>query len=188
MMKIVVGISGASGAALGREVLRQLGTAGVETHLVVTAGGERTIAHELGPDGLADIRRLASVVHDIGNLGASIASGSFGAEAMAVAPCSMRTLAALAHGFGDNLLTRAGDVMLKERRRLVLLPREAPLTEAHLNAMLMLTRMGAVVAPPVPPFYARPATLDDMVREMAARVLGWLGVDPGDALTRWQGL
>ena len=188
MMKIVVGISGASGAALGREVLRQLGVAGVETHLVVTAGGERTIQHELGSDGLADIRRLASVVHDIGNLGASIASGSFGTDAMAVAPCSMRTLAALAHGFGDNLLTRAGDVMLKERRRLVLLPREAPLTEAHLNAMLMLTRMGAVVAPPVPPFYARPATLDDMVREMAARVLGWLGVDPGDALTRWQGL
>ncbi len=187
-MKVVVGISGASGAALGREVLRQLGAAGAETHLVVTTGGERTIAHELGPDGLAELRRLAVVVHDIDDLGASIASGSFGADAMAVVPCSMRTLAALAHGFGDNLLTRAGDVMLKERRRLVLLPREAPLTEAHLKSMLMLTRMGAVVAPPVPPFYAKPDTIDDMVREMAARVLTWLGVDPGDALTRWRGI
>ncbi|PIO99316.1 UbiX family flavin prenyltransferase [Pleomorphomonas carboxyditropha] len=187
-MRVVVGISGASGAALGREVLRQLGAANVETHLVVTAGGERTIAHELGPDGLAEVRRLATFVHDIDDLGASIASGSFGAEAMAVAPCSMRTLSALAHGFGDNLLTRAGDVMLKERRRLVLLPREAPLTEAHLKSMLMLTRMGAMVAPPVPPFYAKPETIDDMIREMAARVVSWLGVDPGEALTRWQGL
>lgn len=187
-MKIVVGISGASGAALGREVLRQLGAAGVDTHLVITPGGERTVAHELGPAGLQELRRLAAVVHDIDNLGASIASGSFGAEAMAVVPCSMRTLSALAHGFGDNLLTRAGDVMLKERRRLVILPREAPLTEAHLNSMLMLTRMGAMVAPPVPPFYSKPQTIDDMVREMAARVLSWLGVDPGAALTRWQGM
>lgn len=187
-MKVVVGISGASGAALGREVLRQLGAAHVETHLVVTAGGERTIAHELGPDGFQEVRRLATFVHDIEDLGASIASGSFGADAMAVVPCSMRTLSALAHGFGDNLLTRAGDVMLKERRRLVVLPREAPLTEAHLNSMLALTRMGALVAPPVPPFYAKPETLDDMVREMGARVLSWLGVDPGPALTRWQGL
>ncbi len=186
-MKIVVGISGASGAALGQDVLRQLGAAGVETHLVVTAGGERTIAHELGPNGLAAVRRLATFVHDIDNVGASIASGSFGADAMAVVPCSMRTLSALAHGFGDNLLTRAGDVMLKERRRLVVLPREAPLTEAHLKSMLMLTRMGAIVAPPVPPFYALPQSIDDMVREMAARVLTWLGVDPGGALTRWQG-
>ena len=187
-MKVVVGISGASGAALGREVLRQLGVAGVETHLVITKGGERTIAHELGANGLQELGQLATFAHDIGDLGASIASGSFGADAMAVVPCSMRTLSALAHGFGDNLLTRAGDVMLKERRRLVVLPREAPLTEAHLNSMLALTRMGAMVAPPVPPFYAKPETIDDMVREMAARVLSWLGVDPGDALTRWQGM
>ena len=100
----------------------------------------------------------------------------------------MRTLSALAHGFGDNLLTRAGDVMLKERRRLVVLPREAPLTEAHLSSMLTLTRMGAMVAPTVPPFYSKPETIDDMVREMAARVLSWLGVDPGAALTRWRGM
>ena len=187
-MKIVVGISGASGAVLGREVLRQLDAAGVETHLVITSGGERTITHELGSGGLPEVRALASVVHDIGNLGASIASGSFGADAMAVVPCSMRTLSALAHGFGDNLLTRAGDVMLKERRRLVVFPREAPLTEAHLKSMLAHTRMGAMVAPPVPPFYSKPETLDDMVREMAARVLTWLGVDPGHALTRWRGI
>lgn len=187
-MKVVVGISGASGAALGREVLRQLVAQGVTTHLVVTAGGERTIAHELGPDGLAELKALASVTHAIDDVGASIASGSFGADAMAVVPCSMRTLAALAHGFGDNLLTRAADVMLKERRRLVVCPREAPLTEAHLNSMLALTRMGAIVAPPVPAFYAHPESLDDMVRQMAARVLIWLGVDPGDALKRWDGM
>jgi 4-hydroxy-3-polyprenylbenzoate decarboxylase len=106
---------------------------------------------------------------------------------MAVIPCSMRSLAAIAHGFGDNLLTRAADVMLKERRRLVLVPREAPLHEGHLKAMLAATRMGAIVAPPAPPFYAKPQTVEDIVREIAARVLVWLGLDPGEAMTRWQG-
>lgn len=186
-MQVVIGITGASGAVLGREVLRLLKDAGVGRHLVVSDGGRRTLAHELGANGLADVEALASVVHPIGDIGAAIASGSFGADAMAVVPCSMRTLAALAHGFSDNLITRAGDVMLKERRRLVVVPREAPLTEAHLTSMLALTRMGAVVAPPAPPFYVKPQSLDDLVREMAARVVAWLGVDPGAALTRWSG-
>jgi 4-hydroxy-3-polyprenylbenzoate decarboxylase len=104
---------------------------------------------------------------------------------MIVVPCSMRSLAAMAHGLGDNLLTRAADVVLKEKRRLVIVPREAPLHEGHLDAMLRLARLGAVIAPPVPPFYARPASLEDVVREIAARLVGWAGFDPGDAITRW---
>jgi 4-hydroxy-3-polyprenylbenzoate decarboxylase len=130
---------------------------------------------------------LAHRCHDVEDFTAPIASGSYGADAMVITPCSMRTLAAIAHGFGDNLLTRAADVMLKERRRLVLAVRETPFNEAHLNAMLAVTRMGGIVAPPVPPFYALPETMDDMVREFAARTLTWLGLDPGDALTRWVG-
>lgn len=186
-MKVVVAITGASGAVLGREVLAQLRTSGAEVHLVVSGGGRRTIAHELGETGYAGIATLADVVHPVEDIGASIASGSFGTDAMAVVPCSMKTLAALAHGFADNLITRAADVMLKERRRLVVVPREAPLTEAHLGSMLALTRMGAIVAPPVPPFYTRPQSLDDLIREMAARVVSWMGIDPGAAMTRWSG-
>lgn len=186
-MRIVVGVSGASGSALAAETLRQLAALGVETHLVVSRGGAVTACHELGADGPARLARLANRVHAIDDLAAPIASGSFGADAMVVVPCSMRTLAAVSIGLGDNLLTRAADVMLKERRRLVVVPREAPLNEAHLNAMLAITRMGGIVAPPVPPFYAKPASLDDVVREIAARIVGWLGLDPGPALTRWRG-
>ena len=186
-MKIVIGVTGASGAALAAETLRQLREAGAETHLVMTGGAHITIAHELGPDAAAAMREAASFAYDARELGAPIASGSFGADAMAVVPCSMRSLAAIAHGFGDNLLTRAADVMLKERRRLVLVPREAPLHEGHLKSMLALARMGAIVAPPVPHFYTKPRSVEDIVREIAARVLVWLGLPPGDAMTRWQG-
>ena len=186
-MKIVIGVAGASGSALALETLRQLHNLGVETHLVVSRGGALTACHELGADGPARFARLAAKVHAIDDLAAPIASGSFGADAMAIVPCSMRTLAAISIGLGDNLLTRAADVTLKERRRLVVVAREAPLTEAHLNAMLAVTRMGGIVAPPVPPFYAKPETLDDVVREIAARTVRWLGLDPGPALTRWQG-
>ena len=184
-MKVIVGLSGASGAVLGLEVLKQLSEAGVETHLVVSRGGAMTVRHELGTDGFDRLGALAHFVHAIDELSAPIASGSFGAEAMAIVPASMRTCAALSIGLGDNLLTRAADVMLKERRRLVILPREAPLTEAHLEALLKLTRMGAIVAPPVPPFYVKPTSLDDVVREIAARTLSWLGLDPGIKMTRW---
>lgn len=186
-MKVVVGVTGASGSALALKTLELLRDAGAETHLVVSRGAETTIAHELGRNGLRLMMETASAVHDALDLAAPIASGSFPVSAMAVIPCSMRTLAAVSHGFGDNLLTRAADVALKERRRLVICPREAPLTEAHLKNMLALTRMGAVVAPPVPPFYTLPATMEDMVRELAARVVNWMGVDPGLAITRWSG-
>lgn len=186
-MKVIVGLSGASGAVLGLEVLTQLAAAGAETHLVVSRGGAMTVRQELGCDGFDRLGERASFVHAIDELGAPIASGSFGADAMAIVPASMRTCAAISLGLADNLLTRAADVMLKERRRLVVLPREAPLTEAHLEAMLRLTRMGAIVAPPVPPFYTHPASIEDVVREIAARTLSWLGIDPGASMTRWNG-
>ncbi len=187
-MKIVIGVTGASGSVLAAAVLRQLRQAGAESHLVITSAALVTIAHELGEAGFAAMREDAAFTYDANDLGAPIASGSFGAQAMAVVPCSMRSLAAMAHGFGDNLLTRAADVMLKERRRLVLLPREAPLHEGHLTSMLTLTRMGAIVAPPVPQFYTKPQSVDDIVREIAARVLTWLRLEPGAAMTRWQGI
>ena len=138
--RLIVGVTGASGAVLALETLRQLADTQVETHLVVTAGARMTIAHELGPDGLGQMTALADHTHSPRNLAAPIASGSFRTEGMIVVPCSMRSLAAMAHGLGDNLLTRAADVVLKERRRLVVAPREAPLHEGHLEAMLRLAR------------------------------------------------
>lgn len=183
--RLVVGVTGASGAVLALETLRLLGAAGIETHLVVTRGARMTIAQELGPDGLAQLSAAAARAYAPDNLAAPIASGSFRTEGMIVVPCSMRSLAAMAHGFGDNLVTRAADVVLKEKRRLVVAPREAPLHEGHLESMLKLARMGAVIAPPVPPFYARPATMEALVREIAGRLVGWAGVEPGGAVTRW---
>lgn len=185
MKRLIVGVTGASGGVLALETLLQLGKAGVETHLVISPGAPASIAHELGEDGLGRLTASASHVHAADNLAAPIASGSFRADAMIVVPCSMRTLAAMAHGLGDNLLTRAADVALKEKRRLVVAPREAPLHEGHLEAMLRLARMGAIIAPPVPPFYTRPSTIEQMVSEIAARLVNWAGVDPGDGMTRW---
>jgi 4-hydroxy-3-polyprenylbenzoate decarboxylase len=186
-MRIVVGVAGASGSVLALRTLQLLRAAGAETHLVVSAGGRLTARHELGADGPDRLVAAADRAYGLDALDAPIASGSFAADAMVIVPCSMRSLVAVSLGLDDNLLTRAAGVMLKERRRLVVSAREAPLTEAHLTAMLALTRMGAIVAPPVPPFYAAPETLDDLVRELAARLVGWLGVDPGPALTRWSG-
>jgi 4-hydroxy-3-polyprenylbenzoate decarboxylase len=183
--RLILGVSGASGAILALETLSQLAAAGVETHLVISDGARATIAHELGAGGVARLTGLAGYTYQSRNLTAPIASGSFRTDGMIVVPCSMRSLAAMAHGLGDNLLTRAADVVLKEKRRLVLAPREAPLHEGHLGAMLRLARMGAVIAPPVPPFYARPASMEDVVREIAARLLNWAGIDPGDRMTRW---
>ena len=183
--RLIVGVTGASGAILAIETLRQLARTGVETHLVVSKNAVLAARHEIGTDGLASLEAAATHVHAAGNLAAPIASGSFRTAGMIVVPCSMRSLAAMAYGLGDNLLTRAADVTLKERRRLVLAPREAPLHEGHLEAMLRLARLGAVIAPPVPPFYARPASMEDMVREIAARLIGWAGIDPGDRMTRW---
>ncbi len=141
-MRLIVGVTGASGSVLALETLRQLGEAGVETHLVVTSGARMTIAHELGGEGLVRLNEVATHIHSPRNLAAPIASGSFRTAGMIVVPCSMRSLAAMAHGLGDNLLTRAADVVLKEKRRLVVAPREAPLHEGHLEAMLTAGPVG----------------------------------------------
>ena len=185
--RIVVGISGASGAVYGVALLQALrAMADVESHLVVSDAGWLNIAHETEL-ARAEVEALAHVVHDNAAIGASIASGSFGAQAMVVAPCSMRTLAAIAHGLSDSLLTRAADVMLKERRRLVLLARESPLHLVHLRNMVAVTEMGAIVCPPMPAFYQRPRTVQDIVQHAVARALDLLGLD-NELAPRWQGL
>ena len=185
--RIIVAISGASGAVYGARLLQVLqGQSGIETHLVVSDAGWRNLQHELDMDRPA-VEALAHRVHDVANVGAAIASGSFQCHAMVVAPCSMRTLAAIAHGLADNLLTRAADVMLKERRRLVLMVRETPLHLGHLRNMTAVTEMGAIVCPPMPAFYLRPRTLDDLVDASVARVLDLLDV-PHTLSQRWEGL
>ena len=183
---IIVGITGASGAAYGVRLLERLGELGAATHLVVTPAGVVNAHHELGlaRDALA---AKATQCHAIGDIAACIASGSFGAHAMVVAPCSMKSLAAIAHGFGDNLLTRAADVMLKERRRLVLMVRETPFNLAHLRNMTAVTEMGGVIFPPLPAFYQRPQSIAEMVDDTVERVIEMLGVG-GAAPRRWQGL
>jgi len=184
--RIVVAISGASGACYGVRLLEALrGAPGFESHLVVSPAGWRNLGHELAMTP-ADLRPLADHVHDVDDVGATIASGSFRAAGMAVAPCSMRTLAAIANGMGDNLITRAADVMLKERRRLVLMVREAPLHLGHLRNMVAVTEMGGVVCPPVPAFYLRPKSVQDIVDQAVARVLDLLDV-PHALSARWAG-
>ncbi len=184
--RLVVGISGATGSAYGVRLLDRARALGVETHLVVTPAGMLNVHHELGLDRRA-LESHADHAHAPGDVGACIASGSFRAAAMVIAPCSMKTLAAVAHGLGDNLLTRAADVTLKERRRLVLMVRETPFNLAHLRNMTAVTEMGAVVFPPLPAFYLKPASVDEIVAESCERVLGLLGFD--DAQPReWRGL
>lgn len=186
--RLVIGISGASGAVLGIKVLELLHERdNVETHLVVTAAGQRTLAIEIGEAAFDRARELAHVWYKCSDVAAPIASGSFRCDGMIVAPCSMRTLSALAHGLTDNLLTRAADVAMKERRRLVLLAREAPLHAGHIEAMLNVTRLGAIVMPPVPAFYTKPRSVDDIVTQIAARAIELAGVDLGAAVARWDG-
>ena len=185
--RIIVGISGASGAIYGVRLLQALRTLpGIKTHAVISDAGWLNITHELGLE-RTHAPALADVVHSIDHIGASIASGSFRASGMVVAPCSMRTLAAIAHGLADNLLTRAADVMLKERRRLILLARETPLHLVHLRNMTTVTEMGAIVCPPVPAFYQKPQTVDDIVQHSIARVLDLLGLEQTLAAP-WMGL
>jgi len=184
--RIVVAISGASGAAYGVRMLQALQEMeDVESHLVVTGAGWRNLAMEAGFE-RHQVEAMADKVHDAADVGATIASGSFRCDGMAVAPCSMRTLAAVAHGLADNLVTRAADVMLKERRRLVLMVRESPLNLAHLRNMVSITEMGGVICPPVPAFYLRPASVADIVDASVARVLDLLGLEHRLA-ARWQG-
>ena len=185
--RVIVGISGASGAVYGARLLQALqDMPNVESHLVVSDAGWRNLRHELDMD-RASVEALADVVHDLANVGASIASGSFAAHGMVVAPCSMRTLAAVAHGLADNLLTRAADVVLKERRRLVLMVRETPLHLVHLRNMATVTEMGGIVCPPMPAFYQRPTSVGEIVDHSVARVLDLLGLEHALA-PQWQGL
>jgi flavin prenyltransferase len=181
--RLVVGISGASGFAFGLSVLEMARKAGVETHLVVTSAGQQTRRHETSLSA-QELAGMADVCYRPAGIGAAIASGSFQTAGMIVAPCSARTLSAIAYGCGDNLLTRAADVTLKERRRLVLLVRETPLTLAHLRAMTAVTEMGGIVMPPVPAFYLNPASVDDIVNHTAGRALDLLGLEVPDQ-PRW---
>jgi flavin prenyltransferase len=184
--RIVVGITGASGALYGVRLLERLRALGAHTHLVATPAGILNVHHELGLD-RSGLDALASESHAAGDIGACIASGSHHTEAMVVAPCSMKSLAAIAHGFGDNLLTRAADVTLKERRRLVLMVRETPFNLAHLRNMTAVTEMGAVVFPPLPAFYHRPQTIDELVADTVERVIELLGLGAASP-RRWTGL
>jgi 4-hydroxy-3-polyprenylbenzoate decarboxylase len=181
--RLVVGISGATGIAYGVRILELARKAGVETHLVVTPAGQQTRAYETGLSA-ADLAAMADVAYRPADVGAAIASGSFRTAGMVVAPCSIRTLSAIAYGTGDNLLTRAADVTLKERRRLVLLARETPFTLGHLRAMTAATESGAIVMPPVPALYLKPESVADLVDHTAGRALDLLGVDVPD-LPRW---
>jgi 4-hydroxy-3-polyprenylbenzoate decarboxylase len=186
--RVVIGISGASGAMLGIRIVELLATVGCETHLVVSAGGKRTIAHEVGPDALRHVESLSSLRHAIDDVGATIASGSFRTAGMIVAPCSMRTLSAIATSAADNLLVRAADVHLKERRRLVLLTRETPLHLGHIRMMAAATEIGAIIAPPVPAYYRKPQSVMDIIDHTARRAIDLLGLDIAALADPWGGL
>ena len=182
--RLIVAITGASGSIYGIRVLQLLQRTDVEAHLVLSKWGARTLQHETGW-ALKDVHGLAHTVYHQGDEGAAISSGSFRTRGMLIAPCSARSLAAIAHGLGDSLVHRAADVILKERRRLVLALREAPLSEIHLENMLKLARMGVTICPPVPAFYTRPATIDDLVTYTAARLLDQFDIAVG--IPRWDG-
>lgn len=186
MSRLIVGITGATGALYAVRLLERSRALGVETHLVVTPAGVLNVHHECGLDRRA-LEALADHSHAPGEVGACIASGSFTTDAMVVTPCSMKTLAAVAHGFGDNLLTRAADVTLKERRRLVLMVRETPFNLAHLRNMVAATEMGAIIFPALPAFYHRPQTIDELINETVERVLQISGIAAA-APKAWQGL
>ncbi len=180
---LIVGISGASGAIYGVRLLETLHRLGIESHLVMSRAAEMTISYEIDMHP-ADVKALADVVYPIGDLGAPISSGSFPTLGMIVAPCSVRSLAEIATGVTSTLLTRAADVTLKERRRLVLMLRETPLHSGHLRNMLALSDMGAIIAPPVPAFYTKPKNLNEMVDHSIGRVLDLFGIDSG-RVRRW---
>ena len=184
--RLILGISGADSFQYGHKALQLLqNAADIETHLVISEGAEHTCRHETAYR-IEDIAALADVVYPVRNLGAAIASGSFETAGMLVAPCSMRSLAAIAHGLGDNLLTRAADVTLKERRRLVLMARETPLNLAHLDNMRRITEMGGIIFPPVPALYLRPQSIDELLAHSVGRALGLFGIRIPD-LPHWGG-
>jgi len=183
--KLVIGMSGATGAIYGVRLLEVLADTDVETHLVVSKWARQTAEHETSVnfDGL---RGLATEVYSSGDMGAKLSSGSFRTDGMVIVPCSMRTVAAIAHGNGDHLVHRAADVILKERRKLVLVARETPFSDIHLENMLKLSRMGATILPPMPAFYHRPETLDDIVNQTVMRILDQFDISI-DLVRRWDG-
>ncbi|MFJ2994883.1 UbiX family flavin prenyltransferase [Pandoraea sp. NPDC087047] len=186
-VRLVVAITGATGAVYGVRLLKQLrAMGGAETHLMVSSAGWLTLRHELGLE-RADVQALADQYHSVREIGANIASGSFATAGMVVAPCSMKTLASVAHGLSDNLIARAADVTLKERRRLVLMVRETPFNLAHLRNMTAVTEMGGIVYPPLPAFYNHPESLDAMVDDTVARVIDLFGIAP-PVSSSWRGL
>ncbi len=185
--RLIVGITGATGAVYGVEILRTLkSVGGWESHLVLSDAGALNVWHELRMK-RREVEKLADVAYHPKDIAATISSGSYLTDGMVIAPCSMKTLAAVAHAHADDLVSRAADVVLKERRRLVLVPRETPLNLAHLRNMVAVTEMGAIVFPPVPAFYAAPKTLDELVAHTVARVLDLFGVHSAK-LARWQGM
>jgi 4-hydroxy-3-polyprenylbenzoate decarboxylase len=181
--RLIVGITGTTGSILGIRLLEALGALGVETHLVLSEWAERTIRIETSYT-VAEVLDLASTHYDNRNQAAPISSGSFRVDGMIIIPCSMHTLAAVAHGLADKLIARAADVTLKERRRLVIVPRETPLSTIHLRNMLVLSETGVSIVPPMPAFYNYPETVDDVVRHIVARVLDQFGID-NDLTVRW---
>jgi 4-hydroxy-3-polyprenylbenzoate decarboxylase len=185
MRKLIVGMTGASGAIFGVRLLQTLQDSDIETYLVASKWAQQTIEHETGKR-FAEVREMATASFNANDMGAAISSGSFHTAGMVVAPCSMRSLAAIANGFGEHLVHRAADVILKEHRRLVLVTRETPLNDLHLENMLKLSRMGVVILPPMPAFYNHPQTLDDMVDHIVARILDQFDIDLGYE-GRWQG-
>ena len=185
--RIIVGLSGASGAVYGLRLLQVLrDMPGVQIHLTVSEAGWLNVQQELDMP-RAQVESLADVVYPVRAVGAALASGSFQCDGMVIAPCSMRTLAAVAHGLSDNLITRAADVMLKERRRLILMVRETPLNLAHLRNMTSVTEMGGIIFPPVPALYQKPQTLAEMVDQTVSRVVDLLGLAQSNS-QRWAGL
>src|SRR5262250_1694420 len=185
MRRLIVGMTGSTGAIFGVRFLEALKHADVESHLIISKWAQRTIEHETNY-AVEQARALASVVHSPGDMGATISSGSFLTDGMVVIPCSVRTLGGIANGYGEHLVHRAADVVLKERRRLVLLVRETPLSEVHLENMLKLARMGVSIVPPMPAFYNHPQTVDDIVNHIVARVLDQFDI-PAPFAKRWDG-
>jgi 4-hydroxy-3-polyprenylbenzoate decarboxylase len=185
MKKLIVGMTGATGAIFGVRLLEALADTDVETHLVISKWAQQTVEHETSKT-LDDLRDLATEIYSAGDMGAKVSSGSFHTDGMVVVPCSMRSVAAIAHGNGDHLVHRAADVVLKERRKLVLVARETPLNNIHLENLLKLSRMGVTILPPMPAFYNSPETLDDMVNHIVMRILDQFGISM-DLARRWDG-
>ncbi len=185
-MRIIVGISGATGAIYGVRIMEELNRQGVETHLIISDVGKKTIEMETGYS-VGEVEKLATQVHNICNLAASISSGSFRTDGMIIAPCSIKSLSAIANSYNANLLVRAADVIIKEKRKLVMVVRETPLHQGHLRLMSMVAETGAVLLPPMPAFYNQPKTLDDLINQTVGKVLDQFHIDH-NLFNRWQGI